>query len=88
MAKAIADPAAGFEQRGASAQDAKDAVDSMRIKVTLGPVEQQGEDKATAQIKGEMTLSARGKSATIPMDQKQKLIVEDGEWRLCSDGGL
>ncbi|MBQ0926429.1 hypothetical protein [Saccharopolyspora endophytica] len=76
-----------LKKMGASDADIQKMLDSLEMKFTLGQVIDNGDDTATAQFNGTMSLHMEVMGRTVdrdlPINETNDLIVEGGEWKLC-----
>ena len=80
-----------LKDAGLSDSDIKKLVEAMRFDVRLGAVEQTADEKATAQVSGEISFEGTGTIAGVdissapsqPIDERFDMVVEQGSWKIC-----
>lgn len=76
---------------GLSDSDIRKLVEAMQFNVKLGAVQQTAEEKASAQVTGEISFEGTGSIAGLdissapsqPIDERFNLVVEQGSWKIC-----
>ncbi|MER5393796.1 hypothetical protein [Saccharopolyspora sp. NPDC002686] len=76
-----------LKELGMSDADVKKMIDGLKFEMTLGEVKENGDNTATAKVNGKMTfnmeLMGRQINESQPIDEEFKMVVENGEWKLC-----
>ncbi|KAA5832032.1 hypothetical protein ABT337_02730 [Saccharopolyspora hirsuta] len=76
-----------LKNMGMTDADIKKMLDGLKIEMTLGDVKDNGDNTANAKVTGQMTFNMEYMGQQInqsqPIDEEFKMVVEEGEWKLC-----